>query len=125
MQRACRIRTLLTVVLTAAAVVSAHAQEDACAAFAWPLAREQALLSAAILSNAETGGRIRPNEAYLVRLRPMGDVAFALAPERREAACTMRSARLLQPEFRSRRRFLHQSAPIGWPLPANLWNSWM
>ncbi len=60
----------------------ARAQDAACAAFAWPLEREYALLSSPNVVALETGARIRVGEAAAVALRPMGDVAFVKPPER-------------------------------------------
>jgi len=61
---------------------SAHAEEPACASFAWPLARELALLDAKGVRAVESGATIRFGEGVGVALRPMADVAFAAQPER-------------------------------------------
>lgn len=61
---------------------SAHAEEPACASFAWPLTRELALLDAKSLRSVELGATIRFGEGVGVALRPMADVAFAAPPER-------------------------------------------
>ncbi len=60
----------------------ARAEEPACGAFAWPLARELALLSAADLPAVKSGGAAPAGSAVAVTLQPMALVAFAIAPER-------------------------------------------
>ena len=74
---------LLALIVVLGATAGAHAQEDACASFAWPLKREQAALAASTLKIVDTGGRIRPGEAVVLRLKSMDDIAYALAPERK------------------------------------------
>lgn len=60
----------------------ARTQETGCAAFAWQLEREYALLSAPESALLETGASIRVGEAASVALRPMGDAVFVKPPER-------------------------------------------
>lgn len=86
MQRRFRSKSNFGLLIAAgllASGASARAEEDACAAFAWPLKREQAVLAPLSLATVGTGGRLRQGEAVVVKLKPMAEVAFALAPERK------------------------------------------
>ena len=67
-------------------LVPASAAEDGCGKFAWPLAREQALLAAADKAERESGSRHSrpsPKTAFVVNLQPGAEAAFAMPPERK------------------------------------------
>lgn len=89
MQSTCRLSRQIVVaalVLLMGGVVAPHASasEAACSTFDWPLERELASLSAPGLGLAESGDAIRANGvAMALNLKPMANVTFALAPERK------------------------------------------
>ena len=77
-----RASTAITLALFAFAAASPARADDACKAFSWPLEREQAWLSDPKLPVVESGGAAKSGGAFVVKLAPMGQVKFAMTPER-------------------------------------------
>jgi hypothetical protein len=75
--------------LAAAALMTllapASAAEDGCGKFAWPLAREQALLIAANKPSVKAGETLAaiPKGAFTLHLQPAAEAAFVMPPERK------------------------------------------
>jgi hypothetical protein len=76
-----RVAIVLSIVASST-MAPAHAQDAVCKEFAWPLARELAWLSAADLPAIASGATAPINAAVVVKLRLMGEIAFAMPPER-------------------------------------------
>ena len=78
-------RTGLFIAALMSLLVPASAAEDGCDKFAWPLAREQALLAAADKPVVQAGQTLAaiPKGAFVLNLQPGAEAAFAMPPERK------------------------------------------
>jgi hypothetical protein len=86
-------RKILTTAFLIALQTGACLAEDGCDKFAWPLTREQALLSAPDKANVKAGETLpaAPKGAFVLNLQPNSEatlVAYALPPERKPKAET-------------------------------------
>jgi hypothetical protein len=82
--RSCALSAFLVAALLAPAFATAQEQKQdppECREFSWSLAREQAWFAAQDLPTIESGANVASG-AFLVKLRPMADVAYAQPPER-------------------------------------------
>ncbi len=66
-------------------LIPASAAEDGCGKFAWPLAREQVLLTAVDKPAVKAGQTLAaiPKGAFVLNLQSGADAAFAMPPERK------------------------------------------
>jgi hypothetical protein len=78
-------RTGLFIAALMSLLVPANAAEDGCDKFAWPLARERTLLAAADKPAVQAGQTLAatPKGAFVLKLQPGAEVAFAKPPERK------------------------------------------
>ena len=68
-----------------ALVTQARAADDGCDKFAWSLARERAWFAASDKASVASGATLTafPKTAIAIRLRPAGEAAFEMPPERK------------------------------------------
>ncbi len=74
-------RVLLIAALSSPALAQAG-EPSGCDKFKWPIAHEQAALSAAPIARLESGAALAFDAAASVHLAPQGEAKLAMAPER-------------------------------------------